>query len=245
MAESARCLISNENWPPEAIVASYLVDPDGIDDVEKAKLQKLWGMKDTLNFDMFHNRVYLRADWAATYKAHRWGIIPQRSLINTIVHNLLQLKATKKNAPWNAVCPEEHWPYTYQFVDFSLQDHMFSRLVINADQNATNKLASHTHPFDLIPPLSSPCHPYFVVYNALRQYDDHLEELTVEQLEVYSWLRLIRSLWEELVENPYVDEDTLAETGQGTFSSPTRGGECIGKRWHDDGVMDEIEVLQE
>ncbi|KAI0063167.1 hypothetical protein BV25DRAFT_1824733 [Artomyces pyxidatus] len=56
-------------------------------------------------------------------------------------------------------------------------------------------------PYADLPPLQHTCHPYFVIYAAVRHFEQR-QDLTDAQLQVYSGLRAVVALWDDLKEFP-------------------------------------------
>ncbi|KAI0316273.1 hypothetical protein OF83DRAFT_1127836 [Amylostereum chailletii] len=203
-APSPSCLITNESVPFGAIKPYFVVSPDSLSEEEVAKLRASWIMDDN-EFSSEYNEVHLRADWAGSLSRDSWTFVPPPDALQSILRKLIFLKSGGKNSAWFSVYPKEK-SYNYRFVPFDLQGAVITRIISGSGHNPNHAPVPTIYlpPYMDFPSVKSNAHPYFVIYEALAQFHSRArsDELTEEQLQIYSTLVHINSLWEELREFP-------------------------------------------
>lgn len=191
-----RCIITNDSIPSKGIVAHQVV-PTG---TEFSRLRVRWhlprGPYNTVLEGIGCNTIYLRADWAITFKEGCWALIPDDDVLLEITRKLISMKTREKNANPRKVIHRD--AYSYTFVALDLEGVKISRT-----NGPSSPSAIYDSPYDTFPKLSLPLHPYLAIHHALAAFNKYDDFLTSEEdIQLHNSLQRISTLWDQM-SNPF------------------------------------------
>ncbi|CAL1713483.1 unnamed protein product [Somion occarium] len=191
-----RCIITNDSIPSKGIVAHQVV-PTG---TEFSRLRVRWhlprGPYNTVLEGIGGNTIYLRADWAITFKEGCWALIPDDDVLLEITRKLISMKTREKNANPRKVIHRD--AYSYTFVALDLEGVKISRT-----NGPSSPSTIYDSPYDTFPKLSLPLHPYLAIHHALAAFNKYDDFLTSEEdIQLHNSLQRISTLWDQ-TSNPF------------------------------------------
>ncbi|KAI0063168.1 hypothetical protein BV25DRAFT_1915492 [Artomyces pyxidatus] len=181
------CLITNVSGPPGSVFGTLLVHPSQL---YQDTLSAMWGSAKHLFLDSPNNTVYLHEDWAQAAECSSWTFVPHPAMLARTLRALLQLKALKINASWDAIVPKQD-RHTYVFLPLALGNTTITRKSSPMDTTPhgdpiprelreafyypppylfplSSMRDMYDAPYTDFPTLQHACHPYFVIYAAAR-----------------------------------------------------------------------------
>ncbi|KZV66208.1 hypothetical protein PENSPDRAFT_689161 [Peniophora sp. CONT] len=173
----------------------------------------------------------VRADWKCSLENELWTIIPTAVVLSTLLQRLLVLRSRGLNSTWEAVFPKNE-SYTYDFVPLALEGTVITRQPFTSGPNRPSTAPNvYLSPYSNFPELTCGAHPYIVILAALQHMRRHEQTLSSEQLQAYSTMEHIRSLWVQLTPN-HINDSVLPplETPQDNTSAPNGSTQSRVKR---------------
>ena len=122
--------------------------------------------------------------------------------------------------------------HTYRFVPLALEEAVITRQPYTAGPNRLPVAPNiYLPPYAGFPELTCGAHPYIVILAASQHLQRHEQALTAEQLQAYSTMEHIRTLWNQLCQKP-IDDSVLPslEVSQTGSAKPVDSGQPRVKR---------------
>ncbi|VDB91767.1 unnamed protein product [Peniophora sp. CBMAI 1063] len=165
-----------------------------------------WGMTPTDWSSQ--SKIPLRVDWKHSYERALWTLIPSDEVLSTILQRLLMLRSRGFNSSWSVVLPPGE-TYRYTFVPLALEGITITRQPYTA-RPTRQPVAPNVYlpPYTGFPELACAAHPYIAILAAVAHLRQHEQKLSPEQLQAYSMMEHIRSLWIQL-SSKIIDDSVL------------------------------------